>query len=230
MIDIIFSPKWFYGKDIIIDIVSIIVLALISLFSWRYYRINKNRNYLLLSSSFCLMAVSYIFKILTNFTIYYKILETKRIGFLILTYTSIKSSQILYLAGFFIFRLLMLIGLFILFSIYQKKSKSSSFLMVYLIVMLTYFTWSAYYVFYITALILMIFITGTYLKTSRRQKTMTSRTLVYSFAIIALSQIFFIFISVNLILYVIAELIQLVGYLLLLYTFIIVIKHGKKKK
>ena len=54
--------------------------------------------------------------------------------------------------------------------------------------------------------------------------------LFISFGIIALSQFVFIFTSSNPILYAVAELIQLVGYLFLLYTFVMVLRNAKKKK
>ena len=62
MIDIIYSPHWFYGKDIVIDVISILVLSLIGVFSIKYYRISKkNKNYILQTSSFFVLASSFIF-------------------------------------------------------------------------------------------------------------------------------------------------------------------------
>ena len=54
--------------------------------------------------------------------------------------------------------------------------------------------------------------------------------LCISFSIITLSQLVFIFTSSNPTLYVLAEIIQLIGYLFLLYTFVMVLRNAKKKK
>ena len=44
MIDIVFSPQWFYGKDIIIDIFSAVVLFVIAAFGLKYYLIKKRNK------------------------------------------------------------------------------------------------------------------------------------------------------------------------------------------
>src|SRR3989338_1029488 len=98
MIELVYSPNWFHGKDIIIDTVSIVVLSLIAFFSIRCYRIDKeNKNYLYLAISFIVIAFSFLFSIITNFTIYYKSIETANLGFLTLTYQAMRSTDILFL-------------------------------------------------------------------------------------------------------------------------------------
>jgi hypothetical protein len=101
MIEIVYSPKWFYGKDIAIDIIGIVILFLIAFFSLKYYRLSKNKNYLFLSASFFMISLSYFFKIITNFTIYYQVLQTKRFIFGTITYTAVESSDILFVVGSF---------------------------------------------------------------------------------------------------------------------------------
>ena len=91
MVKLIYSPQWFYGKDVIIDIVSICVLLLIAFFSINYYRIKKNRNYLYFALSFIILASSFLIKILMNINIYYKIIETKQLGIITVIYQSVKS-------------------------------------------------------------------------------------------------------------------------------------------
>jgi len=230
MVELIYSPKWFYGKDIIFDIVSIFVLALIAYFSVKYYRINKkNKNYLLFGSSFGLMALSFIFKIITNFTLYYNEIETKQIGLLTFTYHEIEASNILFSTGFFIHRLLMLGGLYILYSIYTKSNKSNIILTLYLILISTYFSSSAYYVFHVTSLIFLMFITLQYWNNYKKIRHESNKWLFYSFSLITLSQIIFVFIGVTAHFYVAAESIQLLGYITLLIAFIKVLQDGKKK-
>jgi hypothetical protein len=230
MIQLVYSPKWFYGKDIIIDIVSIFVLSLIAFFSIEYYKINKrNKNYLFLATSFILIALSFLFKIITNFTLYYHILETRQVGFVKFTYNVIKSSDILFFAGFLMYRILMLLGLYVLYSIYLKQNRTNILLITYLILISIYFSNSAYHIFHLTSLIFLVIITVQYFKNYKKSKSETNKWLVYSFSVITLSQIVFVFIMIHTILYVIAELMQLIGYLGLLITLIKVLKNGKKK-
>ena len=223
--------QWFYGKDLVIDIVSALVLLLIALFSLRYYKIErKNKNYLYLAISFLLIAVSFFFKILANFTIYYHVFETKYFGLYSITYHSVKTSDILFILGYLIYRLLTLLGLYILYSMYQKnQSKSNIFLIIFFILVSTYFSQSAYYIFHLTALLLLACIALQYYTNYKKNRQFTSRLLASSFVIIGISQIVFIFVNLNQNLYVVAEIIQLLGYLILLTTFVKVLRNAKKK-
>ncbi len=231
MVELIYSPKWFFDKDIIIDIVSVFVLSLIAYFAMRFYKINKeNKNYLVFAGSFMIMALSFLFKIITNFTLYHQVFMTRQVGFMIFTYSAFKSTDILFTFGFLIYRMLMLTGLFMLYSIYSGTKKTDIFLIIYLILISTYFSRSAYYVFHMTSLIFLVVITTQYWKNYRKIGHDSNRWLFYSFSSITLSQVIFIFIGLDIHIYVIAEIVQLVGYFALLVAFIKVFEDGKKKR
>ena len=231
MIQVVYTPIWFYKEDLIIDLVSAFVLSLIASFSVRYHQINKkNKNYLHLAISFFIIALSFLFKILTNFTVYYKVPETKIFGPFILTYPALKSSAILFVLGFLIYRLLTLIGLYMLYSLYQKNQPKSNILLIgFFILISTYFSQLEYFIFHLTSLVLLSLITLQYYNMYRKNKQSASVLVTASFAIIGISQIFSIFVNYNNIFYVIAEIIQIAGYLILLTTFIKVLRNAKKK-
>ncbi|MBI2101232.1 hypothetical protein HYT53_01350 [Candidatus Woesearchaeota archaeon] len=231
MVQFVFSPKWFWGKDIFIDAIGVFVLVLIAVFSTRYYKLNKNRNYLYLALSFYLISFSYLAKILTNFTVYSKVLETATIGLLIITYQKVRVSEILFFIGFFLYRLFALSGFYALYSVHEKQSKLSIFLMLYFMAIATYFSLSpfSYYVFYFASFILLSSITMHYYKRYKKNKYSATKFLAVSFGIIAISQIFFMFVGINLNIYVVAEIIQLIGYITLLAAFVMVLKHGREK-
>ena len=229
MIQLVYSPNWFYGKDIAIDVISIIVLALIGFFSIRSYNIKKNKNYLYLALSFFLVSISFLFKILMNFEIYYHVVKTQQIGFLTITYQTMQESDMIFIIGFLLYRVLTLIGFYILYSIYQNQPRLNHILAVYLIIVLTYFSQSAYYIFHLTLAILITLITIVYSTKYLDKKNNTTKILAASLAIIAISQIFFMLVNYNTQFYVIAEFTQLIGYLGVLTTFIMVLKHGRKK-
>jgi len=231
MIEFVFTPKWFYGKDIIIDIVSIIVLSWISYFGIKFYQMDKRkRNYLFLSISFGFLAVSFLFKILTNFTVYYPAVVTNNLGFIVYTYKALKPSNLLYFGGFIVYRLLTLIGLYLLYSIYHSKQTiSTRIIIIYLIFVSTVFTQSAYYISHITAFILLGMITYQYYRNYIDSRHRPVLLLTASFLIMAVSQIISLFIKSSKLFYVAAEFIQLLGYILLLITFVWVLKHGQTK-
>ena len=231
MIEVVYSPQWFYGKDILIDIVAVLVLFFIGLFSLRYYTINKkNKNYLHFAVSFFIMSLAFLSKILTYFTIYTHSVQTRTVGSVTLTLQTITSYDTLFFVGLLLYRLLTLVGLYLLYAIYQKHSKSTIFLSIALLALLTYFSQSAYYVFHVTSLILLLLITIQYAKNYKKSKLITAGLIVVSFGIITASHCIAAFIRLTKIFYVAAEFVQLLGFLILLIAFILVLKHGKKKK
>jgi len=227
---LVFSPKWFYGKDIVIDFFSIAVLSLIAVFSLKYYKINKkNKNYLWFAISFILLSISFLFKILTNFTIYYNIVDTKKLGFFTFSYRTVVTSDILFSLGFLFYILLTLLGFFVLYAIYQKKyNKKDILLEIYFIIIISYFSISKYFVFHMTSFVFLALITFNYFK-NYPKKNKNSKILAWSFLIITISQLIFIFVMLTKLFYVIAEVIQLIGYIVLLTVFIKVVKNAKKK-
>ena len=229
MVQVVFSPKWFWGKDIFIDSIALLVLLLIAIFATKCYRIKKSRNYLYLALSFYLIALSFFSKILINFTIYYQVLHTQMIGSIEYTQVILKSSEILAVSGLFFYRLFILLGLFMLYSIYEKQSMANIILMMYFTIISIFFSKEEYYIFYLTSFIFLGVISNRYYQNYKKNKEKTSGMLAASFSIITLSQIFFMFVNFTKHFYVVGELIQLLGYILLLVTFIMVLKHGREK-
>ena len=231
MIQFIYSPDWFMGKDLLIDLCSMIVLFLIGFFSLRYYKLKPaKKTYLQLGISFFLISLSFLFKILTNFTLYFSVLQTQNIGGLLFTYHFIQPSDILFTIGSLIYRILTLIGLYLLYTIYDPQSRSSKWLAIFLIIAAMYFSQESYYIYHIITLIVLVLITLRYYKNYRENQNYSTKLLAISFTIIILSHLVFCFVMLNPLLYVTAELIQLIGYSVLLITFIRVLRDGKKKK
>jgi hypothetical protein len=231
MFEMVYSPAWFYGKDMIIDACSILVLFFIGFFSLKFYKINSSKKtYLWLGLSFFMISLSFIFKILTNFRIYYDVDVTRRVGDMLYSYDLVKYTDILFYIGTLAHRVLMLLGLYSLYSIYHEHSKSEAVFTAYLLIIISIFTSGNYYIFHITSLILMVMIAWRYLQNYRKNKSESARLLATSFGVLTVSHVLFCFIELSQLLYVVAELVQLVGYIFLLITFIRVLKDGKKKK
>ena len=229
MVQLVFSPKWFWGKDIFIDSIAAFVLILIAVFVTRYYGIKKSRNHLYFAISFYLIALSFLSKILINFTIYYRVLHTQIVGSIQYTQVILKSSEILAISGLVFYRLLTLAGLFMLYSIYEKQSKANIALMAFFIVTSAFFSKEDYYIFYILSFILLGIISNRYYQNYRKNRKKETGMLAASFAVITMSQIFFMFVNFTRHLYVAGEAMQLIGYTILLVTFVTVLKHGREK-
>ena len=128
------SGDWFNIPSIVIDLFSFLVLFLISMTSLKYYKLNKNKKYLYLGGAFLLICSSFLFKLFTNLTVYYKgLVETSARTAVIVTLEAIRSYNIFSDLTFTLFTFLNLMGLYMLYSIYQQKQSRSS------IVLISYF-------------------------------------------------------------------------------------------
>ncbi len=231
MVELVFSPNWFYGKDIGIDAVSVITLLIITVFSYKLYKISKEQKSALFTIGFLSLAISFIFKILTNFELYYSTLETQTQGLITFSYSIVKTSNIPLFIGFLGYRALTFLGLYLLYLVYygDKTDKVSMALQAYFLFVALYFTQFSYYVFFMTNAIFLALITKKLWDNStKNNRSQTALSLATSFSIITASQILFMFTGMFPILYVLGELVQLIGSAMLLWTLALILYHGKK--
>ncbi|MFH1211648.1 MAG: hypothetical protein V1659_01845 [Candidatus Woesearchaeota archaeon] len=232
--ELVYSPNWFFGKDIIIDIVAVIVLLLIGFVSIKNYSLlgKTNKKHLFFGISFVLIAISIIAKITTNFTLYYHKYEiVQQIKNVIIVQQTSQASMFLFLLGFLVYHMFMLWGLYGVFATISNESKKSNIaLAVFLIAVLTYFTNQLYYIFHLVSFFLIVLIIIRYQQNYLNNRNSSTKYLLIGFILLAISQVAFIFEKLSSIIYVAAEIIQLIGFLMLLITLLLVFKHGKKKK
>lgn len=231
-LDFVYSPPWFYGKDIAIDLISVVVVLLIAVFSFRNFLLDrKKKRHFFLSAAFFLLGASFIIKILTNILTHTEGWLSKQFWLSVFGTEIIKSYGFLSAIGFLLFALLTLFGFYTLYVLSSKDELSMNYVIIaYFILISTYFTRFTYFILYITAFIFLFAITRRYFLSYNETKYKNTLYLGVSFGIITLSQFVFIFTSSNPTLYVLAELIQLIGYLFLLYMFMMVLRNAKKKK
>ena len=144
--------------------------------------------------------------------------------------SDIKKRQIEYyffeIFGTMGFRFFMLLGLFGLFYLICKcKDKKSIPIIILLFFLITIFGRWVYFSFHITAALILAMIVWQYYQNWRRTKKACYP--FWAFAILLLSQIIFCLLFLTPKVYVIAETVQLGGFLLLLYCYIkLVLKNG----
>jgi len=134
--------------------------------------------------------------------------------------------------GFLLYAIFTIFGFYILYALTSKHTLISTdyIVIAYFIVISMYFAWFNYILLYVTSLMFLIAVIRRYFVSYFETKYKNKLNLAISFLIISLSQLIFIFNAVNRALYMVAEVIQLIGYLFLLYTFMMVLRNAKKKK
>ncbi len=234
MIDIVTGPRWFNAYEVTIDIIGAVVIFLISYFSSRYYALNKkNKNYAYLSAAFFLLGLSFLSKIIVSVLIYFVGIQALPERVLMVTQLRIWSSEAPYTLAVMGYRFLTICGLYVLYRLSEKNFKLSSqdnILIVVMFGIIVYFTQNLYYVFHILALLLLFMITNNYIKVYYKNKSANTKSLAYCFGLLGLSHLLLFFSRIEFKLYVIGGLMQLLAYVIMLITFIMVLKHGKKTK
>ncbi len=228
------GPQWFYGVDSFFDLFTIITALLIAFFSFKAYHFTKEKKYFFFSLSFLLLALAFVVKIVMYICIYMSM-----VGKVIGPFVFIVHDKLAFLLfkyyGMLGFIILMLFAMLIL-AIVALRIKD-----IKVILLLTFFTLLIAFqavhsvaLFHLVTTFLLIFITYHFFSNHLQKKGVRSMLVALSFLMVFISQILFIFSTMNSIQYFIGECFQLAGFILLLITFIMITTrrhaYGKKNK
>lgn len=227
---IVLTPEFFLGKDILIEGFSFIILLIFFILALKNYKIGKNKKMLYLGIGFGLIALAQLASVFTKTILYYDIGPSQAIGQAIITSQIVNSVDIFYYIGFFFHRFLTLLGFFLIYRLPKKKiNKEDSFLILFFLFLSAFIGKEFYYFFHLTCLMILIFITNNYLEIYKKNKLVNTKILIFTFIILSLAQLIYIFSKLG-DLFVVANITELIGYILLVFLFIKIIKNGKKKE
>jgi len=229
----VFGPNWFYGFDSIIDLIAVIVSVLLVYYSYKCYRVTKENRYLYFSTAFSSLTIAFIAKIIGILPIYKPAITRTSLGSTIHeTFTNLTPYYINALA-FIVYIFFTLLGFMILFLIISRlrwKNIRVLALLLYFVFLATWISIIHYQLFYVTSFVLLFLITYSYFKNYAEIRSEKARFVLIAFAMLLISQAFFVFAIYSPISYVLAELIQLLGYIYLLIPFIMVFRKKPKKR
>ena len=229
---IVFTPDWFLNFDVLIESFGFMILGLLFLFAVQAYTLSKKKSVLYLGFGFLLIALGELSTVFTKLILYYDSSVTSGIGEAIITKGFISSIDIFYYTGFFFHNLLILLGLYVIYKLpdVRKKSDPADFaLTLYLIFMIVILSNSIYYLYHLTAFIILALIVRDYVRIYIGNKSKNSPFLISAFSLLAVSQIMFIFSFVDVI-YVLAQTLQIISYMILLILMVKITQNGKKAK
>lgn len=223
---LVFTPDWFGGFDIAIETFSFIILALFLYYSIKSYRITKNKKALYLGIGFFLIALGELATIFTKLVLFYDTTFTRQIGQMIITYRLTKSVDLFYEAGFFFHKLLTLFGLYVIYRFPLKKIASKDMLLTGLFIIVSAFLGQFFFfVFHIMVIVLLVLITQNFNNIYKKNNLPTTKMLVVAFTVLTASHIIFSLSNIKT-LYVAAQLMQLVSYLIFLA---VILRINKKE-
>ena len=186
------------------------------------------------SLAFILVSISLSFKIFTSGVLYYfPVRETVAQVLRPAVGQGLRYSALFYRAGFF-FQMASMLGAWLLIFLISQKSRarltqfyelSQIGLFVYLVLLISVISNFEYVVFYLTSLVLLSLIVLNYYKNYLTSKKKNALLVMSAFLFILTGHMFLVFMSVNNSFYVAGEMLMLLGFLLLLYTYRTIVKR-----
>ncbi len=234
MFRLFFTPGWFNGFDLLFEGIGLVVALLIAAYSWRIYRLNKENRFMYFSLAFLFVSLSLAFKIFTSGVLYYfPVRETVAEVLRSAAGQGLKYSGLYYRAGFF-FQMASMLGAWLLIFLISQKSRarltkfyelSQIGLFVYLVLLISVISNFKYVVFYLTSAVLLSLIVLNYYKNFLTTRKKNALRVMTAFLFILAGNLFSVFVFWNNSLYVVGELLMLMGFLLLLYTYRAVVRR-----
>lgn len=228
----VFSPKWFYGFDSVIELIAVIVSILLVYYSYKCYKLTSENKYLYFSAAFLSLMLAFTAKIIGTLAIYKPAITRSQLGSTIHQAFTGLTPYTINAVAFIVYMFFMLLGFMILFLIISKlrwQNQRVLALFAYFVFLATWISIVHYQLFYLTSFVLLLLITHSYYQNYMEIKGEKAKFVLTAFAILLVSQAFFIFVIYSRIIYVMAELIQLLGFMYLLIPFILIFKKKPKR-
>jgi hypothetical protein len=225
------SPQWFYGIDSCIELLSVIVAFIVAAYGYKVYRLSQQKKYKHFSTAFLLIGIAYLFKIISGFVIYQKVIVQQMIGPYMISRVMVEPVTWVHTYSHTIFRLLSLFAFLILIIVtLEIKNKPTMILMVYFMVLVAVVSIYAHILFYLTQILLIALLLHHFYHNYLKHKSCQALYVTLAFLGIFISNTVLTFMMYDPKIYVIGEMFQLLGFGLLLYAFILVKKNDKPKK
>ena len=222
--DFVSIPEWFKFHDVGIDAFSFLVLLVFFVLCASYYSMTKKKNFLYLGGAFLLIAAAQLALVITKIPIYYNTGFTTSIGNMIVTYHIAKSATSIYFMGFFIHKLLTLVGIYLIYRLLAKEKFSGEFLLaLFFIVLSVVMSSTAEYLFHLVIMILLVLIIGRYYQLYKQNKSGNTLILMLAFMLLLISHSI-LSITGATTPAVVANILELVGYVVLLLLIIRILR------
>ncbi len=231
MVTLVLSPNWFKGIDSLFEVVSLIICLLIAYYGSKIYDFVKQKKYRTVALSFLFIALSFAIKVITNLSIYfqYNRLKVSLLSAMSSTFPAVTSKiiqiKLIYYVGYFAYRFSFLLALILLLSLVLKiKDKRIVSIFIVFSIIASFSSYYYYYTFHIIAAVLLFYIFMYFYENYMIKKLKSARYITLAFFSLFISQLVFIFVLFDPKIYVFGEVVQLLGFLILLYYYFLVSK------
>lgn len=225
MVNILLVPKWFFGYDVVFELIFAVITLIVSFYSYKIYKLTDEKQLKLFSISFLFISISYFIRSLLNWGILSE-LSAKTISMF-----QMININFLNLSGIYINIIFFTLGLVTLvYMTLDIKSKRTYFLLLLISILFLFLSSNGLILFYVLSSILLIFIAIFYFMNYTNKKSSRSLFVFIAFDFLLFGQIHFLFSVNHAIYYVIAHFLEFVAYLIILVNLASILKNGKEKR
>ncbi len=228
MVQLFPTPQWFQGFDLAFEAIIFLVALVIAGYSWRVYQLSKERRFQFFSLAFLLISFSLLIKLITSSAIYFSGVRVAADVFVRPAFGAAREYSIFfYRLGFFTEMAALLGGWLLIFFISQKARErlkkvyelSQIGLFIFFVLLVSWVANFQYVVFYLTSAVLLGLIVINYYQNYLNNENKNTYKVMVAFLLILFAHILFTFIFALPELYVIGQLLLLLGFIILLYTY-----------
>lgn len=213
------SPAWFYGYDVVLELLFAIISLVVASFAFSIFKKTSQRNVLYFGIGFLSISVSYFIQSIFNLLIITKLNDNLCNTVKIISVTAFKNMGLLAHMLFFT------IGLsFLLFVTFKENRLRLLWFLVITALLVIGLSHNYVYMFYLVASIYLLFISWHYFINYLKQKNFIQLLVLLAFIFLLFGQAHYL-VSVNHELYhVISHILELFAYLFILANFYMVRK------
>jgi hypothetical protein len=217
----------FYGADSLFEFLAVIIASIISLYSYKVYTLLKNKNFKYFSLAFLFIAISFIFKILSNLTILHRV-EITNLNSVIVITSQFQYMRLIQFISFILYKTFYLLGALFLFFIATKTKKGNKFMFIYLSFLVIILSIFMNFIFYLTLVFILTFLTSYYYENYKKNKLTNSFLVFLGFLLLSISQLVLIFSGLHPFVDLFGDILMLLGFLVLLINQIKIKRSVKK--
>ena len=228
MLSLYTTPLWFQGYDIIVDSIGLLIALLIAAYSFKIFRATHENRFGFFSLAFILISLGFLFKTITSAILYFgPIRDVAATVLAPVAGQELAFADLLYRGAFFVQMLTILTAWLLIFFISQKARErlhkwhevSQIALFVYLVLLITIVSNFQFFVFYLTSTVVLSLTVLNYYKNYLNTQKNSTKQVMTAFLFLLAGNILFIFVFLKDTFYVAAEILQLIGFLILLVTY-----------
>jgi hypothetical protein len=221
------APQWFFGYDMVLELIFAIITLLVSIYAYKVYKLSEEQPLKLFATAFLFISLSYFVQSIINFVLLAGFDDDISI------FMNFQNVYLVNLFGIYLHSILFLIGLSMLAYVTMKVERLGPFLMFLAVTLISlFFSPNKAFMLYLLSSVILLFTLYYYLNNYIRIRKVNTLLMLVAILFLLLGYIQFIFsIHDNFMdspaFYVLGHVFELVAYVLVLVNLMLVLSKAK---